>query len=271
MGGVGNQFFQICRALSLKSLGNNVELLRLNYFKKLILKIIGQPIQSDWIDIEKLAIHCNLKIRSINFIEFCSLIFLFLLKKINFNFFFDLDLSRKQYSKLSLDIGYFQDSYHLSLKAIQIFLIKLETFLPKRLKALSKKELILHIRGNDFLENKNNLKFNRKPLLDEIIKVSNIFLQKKFSLRIVSDDEYYIENLKLLDGSINFDNSSAFNDFLALVRSKYLFVSPSTYCFWASLLAYKVNKCEIINPKGWIFANLYEEITKNFANEDFVL
>ena len=46
------------------------------------------------------------------------------------------------------------------------------------------------------------------------------------------------------------------SDFIKLTECNFMYVSQSTYCFWAYLISNKLNKCKVINLNNWNFKNI---------------
>ena len=83
MGGVGNQLFQITRALSLREEGKKVIVLELGIYKNIILRFINHSIHKEWINIFKLSLLLDLKIKRVSFIDLLNLFILFILRKLS--------------------------------------------------------------------------------------------------------------------------------------------------------------------------------------------
>ena len=66
MGGIGNQLFQINRALSLQLEGRKVLIVHLGIYKRFINLIIGHTTHENWIDVNHLTNKLNLAYQQIN-------------------------------------------------------------------------------------------------------------------------------------------------------------------------------------------------------------
>jgi hypothetical protein len=92
---------------------------------------------------------------------------------------------------------------------------------------------------------------------------------------ITSDDLEYAENVRAILNrkgykkiKINlFNRKSAFDDFKAIVNSKKLIMSNSSFCLWASVLRSKIGHSnnKVVCPKNW----LHKKYKKKFKNLNF--
>ena len=119
MGGMGNKFFQISRALEFKRNNLTVEIVFIDHSIQRLYKLSGHTIHSDWLDIVVLARNLGLDARPINFIEFISLGLRFICRKLGLPTRFDEKIEDvlildSNFIKSKWDIGYFQSRHHVS-------------------------------------------------------------------------------------------------------------------------------------------------------------
>lgn len=256
LGGIGNQLFQINRALSLKLEGQEVEIIYLGRLKKLISIIIGHPNHKNWIDLNKLCQRLNLKTNHVNLIDLIKLFYIFFLKKINLYKYFDIPLNIQIAIKKKFDLGYFQQKNHYIEKSKELIINNLIMELDIKSKISSKNKIIgFHLRGGDFMKDFNNIKIIRRPNFKNINMYLNDLKNSNAKFFIITNDKNLF--LESLDININnFYSSDELNDFLKLIQCNLMYVSQSTYCFWAYLISKKINGCKIINLENWFFKKL---------------
>lgn len=261
MGGIGNQLFQINRALSLKLEGQRVEIIYLGKFKKLIRFIINHPSHPDWININKLCKNLKLDIREVNIFDLIKLTYFFMLKKFHLYKYFDISLDRQISIRNEYDIGYFQKIIHSRPNCFNLIVISLIKQLNlKKIKDNNKKIIGFHIRTGDFLKDKNNLHINRKPNFDLIIYYLKKFTKERiFFFVITNNKKQFINYFSLANKSI-IHSTNELDDFKKLIGCNEMYVSQSTYSFWAYIIAKKLNRCKVINFKDWIYFDLINDI-----------
>lgn len=256
MGGIGNQLFQVARAVSLKSKKKNVVLIKLVFLKKFIYKLIGHPYQKQWIDIDMLSKNLGINVMPISFFLFLKIFLLFILKKINLDFFFDAPLYNRIGSNIFIDIGYFQDTNHLDENAINTISDALYKLLSIEISYIQKNEISFHIRGGDFLHNDPKI-IKKRPNLEKIKNIINDYRNNNFIIKIITDDNYIVKMLKNEYQELIFFNDSPLLDFKELINSNQLYASQSTFCFWAYAIAFRYKKSKLINKEDWIFKNFF--------------
>lgn len=255
MGGVGNQLFQLSRAISLQLKDKNVIVHELGMIKKIIYKLIGHSIHENWINMQEFSRHLGLNYKKTNILELVQLFIIFFLRKLSIKNNFDLSLSQRISSQNKFDVGYFQEKKHFNKKAQFIILDALKKILQKDLiKNPSKKIISLHIRGGDFLKYKNNHHLNIKNSLVTIEKFLKKIDPKIFKIKIITNDKIILNSMNLINVEIVSGNPK--DDFLSLVNCSQMYVSQSSFCFWAYLFANKFNDCKIVNKENWIYKNL---------------
>ena len=257
MGGVGNQLFQISRAKSIQLEGQKVILLKLERLKKIIYPLIGHPNHEDWLNILELSKSLNIEIRNPNFYELLKLFNFFFLKKISLLKEFDIPLQDRLISKKKFDVGYFQEAHHFKKKAEDSLIISLKKILMIKKKKFNQKKICtFHLRGGDFFYPKNNKIFKRSIDLRHVIQMIKEKKDNFSSINIVTNDSFFIKKLTEFKSFLNFFSFTPKEDFLILIHCNQLYVSQSSFCYWAYLLAKDLYDCEVINIDEWIYKSL---------------
>ena len=256
MGGVGNQLFQITRAVSLREKGKKIELIRLGNSKRLINFLINHKNQDDWLDLDLFLKILQIKVRTISSIELIKFFFIFMKKKMNFASDFDIPLQERLLSLNTYDLGYFQNKNKFTNNAIKIVISKLKTHLNLSKEKKINNKLCVHIRATDFLKKVNNDQLDRLPKYNQIKEILKSYSNTPYDLLILTDDPKILKNIK--DAQIKFDYQSlgAREDFISLCQCNKMVVSPSSFSFWAYLLAKDIYDCEILNINQWVYKNL---------------
>ena len=256
MGGIGNQLFQLNRAISLKLHGKNVEVLHYGVFKKIINLIIDHSSHDDWIDIRGLCHSIDIRYKSINLYDLFKLILSYVNKRIFSRSEFDTSLKNRLNSFNYYDIGYFQRKDQFSKEAQEILIDKLLEIFKLNKKTNKKRIINFHLRGGDFFYRENNIDILKKPNFNEIKKIIENIKTKDVSINVLSDDKKIFKNDIFIGYEINFISSSPKEDFIFLARSDQIFVSQSSYSYWAFLLANKTRNCTLLNKNNWIYTDL---------------
>lgn len=256
MGGVGNQLFQINRALSIKLEGKQVEVIYLGKIKKLVHFMINHTNHQNWIDIKKICNHLNINIRQTKTFDLMILAFFFILKKFKLYKYFDIPLDQQILIDNEYDIGYFQEKFHFKKECLNLIASSLVKQLNLKAKSKIKKNIVgFHIRGGDFMNFKNNIQIDKKPNFKLINHYLKKYKKEKKSAFIVTNDKnLLLSNIKVNQSIIYASNES--NDFRKLIQCNEMFVSQSTFCFWAYLVSRSINNCIVINRKNWQFKSL---------------
>lgn len=254
MGGLGNKFFQLARAIELLNNGYEVEVVSIEKKMNFLYSFSGHTIHDEWLDIKKLSKRLNVNYRSIKFFELIFLGYKFFLKKIGFSINFDTKLHELanlySYKMREWDIGYFQSTKHINLSSINIVVDGLISTL--KIARNTDRELVCHIRGGDFNQTDRLQK-------SSVSKVFDIVRNKDLSLIVITDDKNYCEELiKNYDYSFN-DGLTALEDFVKLASSEYLFLSNSTFSLWAGLIALRSHNASIYVPDKWNFKDILED------------
>ena len=141
-------------------------IVHLGIYKRFINLTTYHTTHENWIDVNHLTNKLNLAYQQINLFDLIYLCFFYFLKKINLFNEFDVSLIDRLSSKKKFDIGYFQKKQHFSKKSLEILLSSLINLLnldKNYLKNIKNKIAIFHVRGGDFMKNKNNKTINKRP------------------------------------------------------------------------------------------------------------
>jgi hypothetical protein len=281
IGGLGNQILQYIFGKSLANkLGcslildtsfSKLKIPKEKYKKKNPNKFLLKLFRLQNISIKNNIFKIHIKflpyLRFLNFSLTKKIISLFFKKKIK-NFYYDYTFTKNnihrkllysEYKKDSYFYGYWQKILHSNLldkKVLNEFSLK-KKLLQKSFekKIINKKNIAIHIRGNDYLFKKNrsydiaDTKFYEKAINFYYKKILN----PKF--HIFTDDQKYAD--KILFKFKNYKNfifmkknNNEINDFEAL-RNYYNYIIPnSTFSYTASFLSRR-KKTTIILPKKW--------------------
>jgi hypothetical protein len=252
MGGLGNKFFQVARALELQRKNMSVELVYIDPKMISLYKLGGHTIHPEWFDILILGGKLNLHVRPITFIELLFLGIVFVCKKVGLPVCFNEALDRASISqpvvdKTSWDVGYFQSRAHVSLDSLN----EVADQLVKLLNVVKKdcRQLTCHIRGGDF-----DLK--HRPQRHQIIPITRLCESHSLNLAVVTNDKTWAKQLL---GEMPYKfclGESALDDFLELASSSNLYLSNSTFSFWAALVASRSHNATVYLPDNWSYSDL---------------
>lgn len=251
MGGLGNKFFQIARAIELKNNDFNVEVIFIDHKFLNIYKLGGHIIHNEWLNISSLANSLELNIRPIRFFELISLGFKFFFRKLGVLIHFDekmndILMNKKNMFSSSWDIGYFQSQYHVSKKSLNKVADEIISLL--KIQKNNNNEMVCHIRGGDF---DSSVRLNN----DDISKLVKFCKSNMLELIVVTNDKLFCETLfenktyKLSSGK------SAHEDFITLASSTNLYLSNSTFAFWAAFIAIRSHHAMALLPNNWSYSD----------------
>jgi hypothetical protein len=160
-----------------------------------------------------------------------------------------------------LILGYFQsktlvDSVHLSINS------KIRNF---RNFSNSQPGISLHIRGTDYLNNKNRTHHGNLSVDYYDTAINKIKENKKIpkTINVITDDVEY--STKLMKASEYFDkmkfekNKNPWDDLIRLMQFDSVVLANSSFSWWAGYLAHKNFGAQIVIPKMW---------TSNIATKD---
>ena len=247
MGGLGNQFFQIARALEFKKRGISVEMVYFGAYGNLLYGLSGHTKHDDWLNVELLMDSLSIDHRSIKFQELFFIGSKFLLRKLKLRTRFDerLDLVvRGKKGRIKWDIGYFQSVDHVSLGAVNTVAICLVNILGLEDK-IQLNHMGFHLRGGDFELSSRLTRSNIRDAL-EFTKEDNL------EIFIATNDSDFANNL--FNGlNVNFEvsNLPPKDDFVSLASAHSLFLSNSSFAFWAGLCAKLTHDSNIFCLESW--------------------
>ena len=252
MGGVGNQLFQIARACSHRENGYEVAVLQLSKHKKNLYRMIGFTDHENWIEIGDLANSLDIKIKDVSFSHLVSLAFLFFLRRLGINRYFNTEIDDEStiFGQYNIDVGYYQSNKHLTLSAVnEVSNALIELLGISCLKTNS--DFVVHIRGGDFI------KYNMEIKYDEIEKVKVLAKKRGKKIHIVTNDKKFALGFFDTQDNIYVNNSTdAMSDFLFLSASSTLFISNSTFAFWAAKIATIINNAELFGMSSFPWKDL---------------
>ena len=259
LGGLGNNFFQLARAIELKKKGN-VEILYIGNFYKYFYFFLGHTSHEKWLDMECLINSLGFKYRSINFFEFLTLVKIYLMKSLNFQTSFDQELSKSK--EKTLQVGYFQTEKHVKLDSIEEVAKKINNLIDVT-KFKIKDILVVHVRGTD-IGNENRIK---KSYFDEILSYCD---KKNIEFSIITDDINFSKKLiKDVTKKIKIFSKNPRDDFMYFVSSKYILLSNSTFSFWGGICSRLINpEVKIFGTENWKFTPFIDvDILKDSLEE----
>ena len=255
VGGLGNQLFQIAACLKYRKQKEKVIIsflgdIHIPKRKNCLNSIFEMP---NWLYFDN-SNNLNLPIKFIAkksaTLRFGSYLPFFSINDRNFNS-SNYGFSKKKL--LFLD-GYFNQYWnYTSLKNLFIQLKLKPIELKQEYKQICKNEVVIHIRGGDFLKisklNICKLEYYKKSI--------DYALAKGFrSFKIISEDQKYGKeilkelNNYFIDLKISILNSKSIkNDFNIIRSSKFAILSNSTFSWWASFLS--TSKREFIVPANF--------------------
>ena len=252
MGGMGNKFFQISRALEFKRNNLTVEIVFIDHSIQRLYKLSGHTIHSDWLDIVVLARNLGLDARPINFIEFISLGLRFICRKLGLPTRFDEKIEDvlildSNFIKSKWDIGYFQSRHHVSKRSLDKVADGLLSLLDIQKTNISD-VMTCHIRGGDFA---SNMRLSN----NEIQALVNFCKSESLKLVVVTNDKIFC---RVLFEDQSYDlayGKSALDDFAILASSRNLYLSNSTFAFWAALIAIRSHNTMTYVPENWSYTD----------------
>ncbi len=252
MGGSGNVFFQISRAVSLRELGYDVEVTYLsNSLKKVISRVINHTQHNMILEPGLLCEHLNLKIRRCKFYDIFRLSVLYLKRHYGSSAVFDANLVQFEKQANSLDVGYFQSIDHVTKTSIAMVSSVIQDLLKIRSCPNSDRSLI-HFRGGDF----------HATLRPDANALNSLIKNSGSDFKFVTNDANAVRNL--FGNEVEFTTGcGADEDFTLLAQASEIYISQSTFAFWA-LACSSVAKKEIYIEKS----NYLLELIKIYFTDD---
>ena len=255
MGGSGNVFFQISRAVSLRELGYDVEVIYLSKnYKKIISKVINHTQHNMIVDPRLICKHVNLKIRKCKFHDIIRLCLLYLKRHYGSTAAFDTNLVEFEKQAIALDVGYFQSNEHVSKSSIAMVSSAIQDLLKIRSSPNADRSLI-HYRGGDF----------QATMRPDVNALNALVNNSGSDFKFVTNDVNAVRNL--FGSEVEFTTgSSADEDFILLAQASEIFVSQSTFAFWA-LACSPLPKKEIYIEKN----NYLLDLIKTYFTDDQIV
>ena len=255
VGGLGNQLFQTAACLKYRKKGEKVIISFLGdiHIPKRTNCLDSIFVRPNWLyfdDSRELNVATQLIAKTSAYLRFGSYLPFISINDRNFNAKYSSYFSK---NILFLD-GYFNQKWtYLTLKEVFKELKLREVVLNKKYLPICKNDVVIHIRGGDFLKISN---FNICKL-DYYKKAIKYALSKGHkSFKIISEDKKYgkaiLKELKkyFIDLKISILNSNSIkNDFNIIRSSNFAILSNSTFSWWASFLSTK--KREFIVPENF--------------------
>ena len=259
MGGMGNQFFQIARALSFKQKNVEVELVFVGGIMLNLYKLTGHTIHGDWLDTKELANCLAIKMRPIRFFELMSLGVIFAARRLGIPVRFDEtiedallrdpDLSNKNF-----DVGYFQTCDHVSQDSLEQVADALISILAIK-ESEGRDEMVCHVRGGDF---QNSDRFSESAFSTMIETALSLSLR----LVAVTNDQFFCIELFQNCSYTLYEGKSAEEDFIKLATSSNIYLCNSTFAFWAALSSVRSHGATVYVPVNWPFRKIYPLLEK---------
>lgn len=253
-GGIGNQLFQLSRAYQHKLDGKNVTVINIIKGKSILYKLLNLTKHNDWIDMNEMSTLVGIESNEPSFLDIFLISYIFFQKRFfkinNFNTYYENN------NYFPIDIGYFQSRKHVSLKAInKVSEVLIDCLQIKKSNSIF--DFAIHIRGNIFDSAKReHIQFTSPKDIEKAIKFAN---KNRLDMKIVTNSKNDAIKLFPLGSSKNFSNGkNELEDFKFLCLSRNLFLSNSTFSFWALTCAKKLNLKEYLLPSTFWFNDFFD-------------
>lgn len=257
MGGLGNQFFQIARAIELRDKSVGVELVYIGARLDWLYRLGGHTRHDIWLDVSILADNLGLTYRSITLFELLFLGFKFLGRKLGIVSIFDEELdvrlNHKPFILDSWDIGYFQSSKHISLTSIEKVSRGLTELLEIN-KVTERARIAIHIRGGDFSTD------DRVTVDDVRIAIEAAVYDSQRIFVATNDAKFSTKIFESLDVDFEISKLSPRGDFIAIATARNIFVSNSSFAFWAALCAKNTHHSVIYSLNTWPYKDFLDTL-----------
>jgi hypothetical protein len=255
MGGLGNQFFQIARAIELIDRSFDVELVFISQRFDSFYRLTGHTKHDQWIDVNNLASSLKLNCRSISLSEFLFLGIKFFLKKLGLVSSFNIELDSlckyKKNNSSMLDVGYFQSIKHVSLNSVNKVAYGLIDLLQTD-EIPTKEFSVFHIRGGDFINRDSEYIVS----IDDVKNAINSIKNQTNRIFVATNDNSFSNKIfRTLDVDFEISKLSPKNDFITIATAKSVFVSNSSFAFWAALCAKLAYRSTIFSLNSWPYAD----------------
>jgi hypothetical protein len=233
-GGIGNQLFQLSRAYQY-TLDNEIcEVIKFNFGKRLIYKILNLTNHDDWIDMKSLSSEISIPLKNASFLDILHLFVVLFQKKVLQNssvdsIYFDNNDNVID-NKLHIDVGYYQSLKHVSIEAIEVVANALIDHLNLR-NMPSSTEFAIHVRAPSSGTGREHPQFISNK---DVMRIQDHAKKNNLMFKIVTNDIKSALSLFPFANENNFYvGNNAQEDFIFLSLSKNLFITNSTFSFWA--------------------------------------
>lgn len=259
MGGLGNQLFQIARAIELQTKSISVEVVYIGVQLDWIYRLGGHTKHEIWFDVEALVLDLGLRCRCVTFLELLSLGCKFVGRRLCLDSMFDRQLhhvvaDKKRNSQI-WDVGYFQSIGHLSLASINRVAAGLTKLLgiadvPKRL------PIAFHIRGGDFC-------INERVTAEEVKAATEQTVGENGRIFVATNDAEFSSTIfKSLDLACDISTQSPRDDFISISSAENIFVSNSSFAFWAAVCAATTYNPVVYSMNTWPYNDFLPTLSK---------
>jgi hypothetical protein len=125
----------------------------------------------------------------------------------------------------------------------------------------SRKKIIIHFRGTDFYSWNKNAIMGTEYYMDSLEYLKSAKQFNDSNIEIITDDPHHIvcKKLALEIGCSISSSLNPFTDFYKIMNSNAVVSSPSSFCFWGSVLG---QKKIVIQSKKWLDS-------REMENDDF--
>ena len=252
MGGLGNQFFQIARAIELRDQSFGVQVVYIGDKLDWLYRLGGHIKHESWLDISVLIESLGLEFRRITFIELFFLGLKFVSRKLRIKTAFDEELEsrldQKSLSSNSWDVGYFQSIRHVSLTSINKVSVGLADMLNIT-EFPANDRIAFHIRGGDF-------SVSDRVTVDDVQSAIEATFSDSSRIFVATNDVRFSSGIfKSLGVDFEISKLSPRGDFFAIATAKSVFVSNSSFGFWAALCAKNTHNTIVYSLNSWPYGD----------------
>ena len=252
MGGLGNQFFQIARAIEWRDKSVGVEVIYIGSKLDWLYRLAGHTKHDSWLDVSVLAENLGLKYRSITLLELLFLGFKFLSRRLGivcvFDEELDVRLGEKSFIADTWDVGYFQSIRHVSSASINKVSYGLSELLGIS-EATARTRFAFHIRGGDFSS------VDRVTADDVRIAIEAVAGGSARIFVATNDAKFSSKIFESLDVDFEISKLPPRADFVAIATAKNVFVSNSSFAFWAALCAKNTYNSTVYSLNTWPYGD----------------
>jgi len=257
MGGLGNQLFQLARAIELRDRSIGVQLVYIGEKLDWLYRLGGHTKHDSWLEVGVLADSLGLEYRNITLTEVLSLGLKFIGRKLGLTSGFDEVLESKLDAKSlfsnSWDVGYFQSIRHVSVASVN----KVSVGLARMLKIIESPAhdlVAFHIRGGDF-------NITDRVTVDDVQSAVEATLSDSSRIFVATNDVRFSSGIfKSLGVDIEISKLSPRGDFVAIATAKSVFVSNSSFGFWAALCAKNTHNSFVYSLNSWPYGDFLDTV-----------